>query len=72
MARIRAVNMALQFVIACVVTFTTFAVFRARSGVLSVASVFYALSLLQLPRRTMSSFVSGEGGGVEWGKSALL
>jgi hypothetical protein len=48
-----------QFVITVVVTFTTFAVYRARHGTLVVANVFYAVALLQLPRRTMNAFVSG-------------
>ncbi|KAJ9515463.1 hypothetical protein QJQ45_016472 [Haematococcus lacustris] len=60
MARIRAVNMAIQFVISSLVTFAAFAVYRARNGTLQVSSAFYALSLLLLPRRTMSAFVSGK------------
>lgn len=72
MARIRACNMALQFIISCLVTFATFAVYRARGGELAVASVFFSLSLLQLPRRTMSSFVSGACLGVRVLKPCTL
>jgi hypothetical protein len=49
----RAVNQALQFAITPVVAFATFATYRAVSGTLNVASVFYALSLLQLPKLYM-------------------
>ncbi len=53
MARIRGVNFAMQFAITPIVAFVTFAVYRARSGTLSVAAVFYALSLLHLPKLYM-------------------
>jgi hypothetical protein len=53
MARIRAVNFALQFAITPIVSFVTFGVYRARNGTLSVSSVFYALSLLHLPKLYM-------------------
>ncbi|GFR41484.1 hypothetical protein Agub_g2175, partial [Astrephomene gubernaculifera] len=54
--RIRGVNFALQFAITPIVSFVTFAVYRARSGTLHVASVFYALSLLSLPKLYMVNF----------------
>jgi len=56
MAAIRGVNNALQFAITPVVAFATFSVYRATKGVLDVPSVFYALSLLQLPRLFMVQF----------------
>ncbi|GAX75678.1 hypothetical protein CEUSTIGMA_g3121.t1 [Chlamydomonas eustigma] len=56
MARIRAVNNALTVCITPVVAFATFATFRACNGTLSIASAFYALSLLALPRLSMVQF----------------
>ncbi len=49
-----------QFITIVLITFTTFAVYRARNGTLQVASVFYAVALLQIPRMTMWAFVQGE------------
>ncbi len=40
-----------------IVTFIVFAVYRYRTGVLSVSAVFYVLSLLQLPKSTMGGFL---------------
>ncbi|KAG2430853.1 hypothetical protein HXX76_009827 [Chlamydomonas incerta] len=48
-SRIRAFNLALYTSISSIIAFVTFSVHRARGGSLNVASVFYALSLLQLP-----------------------
>ncbi|KAG2430855.1 hypothetical protein HXX76_009829 [Chlamydomonas incerta] len=48
-SRIRALNIALFSSGSSIIAFVTFSVYRARSGALNVASVFYALSLLQLP-----------------------
>jgi hypothetical protein len=65
-AHIRACNTALQFIVTPLVSFATFATFRARGGTLTVPSVFYALSLLSLPRLYMVNFfVLGglQGGG---------
>jgi hypothetical protein len=60
-AHIRACNTALQFIVTPLVSFATFATFRARGGTLTVPSVFYALSLLSLPRLYMVNFfVLGE------------
>ncbi|KAL6765994.1 hypothetical protein V8C86DRAFT_2453065 [Haematococcus lacustris] len=56
MARIRAVNMAMQFAITPIVSFATFAVYRALHGQLNVASVFYSLALLHLPKLFMVQF----------------
>lgn len=56
MARIKAVNNALYFCITPVVAFCTFAVYRALNGTLNVPSVFYALSLLALPKLYMVLF----------------
>lgn len=44
---------AAQFCITPVVAFATFSVYRATKGTLNVPSVFYALSLLQLPKLFM-------------------
>ncbi|MEW5316893.1 MAG: hypothetical protein WDW38_008234 [Sanguina aurantia] len=57
MASIRAVNMAIQFGVTPIISFITFATYRAMNGQLDVPRVFYALALLSLPRRSMSSFV---------------
>ncbi|KAG2425890.1 hypothetical protein HYH02_014893 [Chlamydomonas schloesseri] len=56
MQRIRAVNFGMQFCITPIVSFVTFAVYRARNGTLNTASVFYALSLLHLPKLYMVNF----------------
>ncbi|GLC33196.1 hypothetical protein PLESTB_000360400 [Pleodorina starrii] len=56
MQRIRGVNFAMQFCITPIVAFVTFAVYRARNGSLKVASVFYSLSLLHLPKLYMVNF----------------
>ncbi|KAG2423828.1 hypothetical protein HXX76_014988 [Chlamydomonas incerta] len=48
-ARIRAVNLALYTSVSALIAFVTFSVHRARGDALNVSSVFYALSLLQLP-----------------------
>ncbi|GIL76011.1 hypothetical protein Vretifemale_5752, partial [Volvox reticuliferus] len=56
MQRIRGINFALQFCITPIVSFVTFAVYRARNGSLNVASVFYSLSLLHLPKLYMVNF----------------
>ncbi|PNW79862.1 hypothetical protein CHLRE_08g369720v5 [Chlamydomonas reinhardtii] len=48
-SRIRAFNIALFSSGSSIIAFVTFSVYRARSGSLNVASVFYVLSLLQLP-----------------------
>lgn len=56
MAQIRALNLALQFAMTPVVAFVTFATYRALNGELNVPSVFYALSLLNLPKLTMVYF----------------
>ncbi|GBF93736.1 hypothetical protein Rsub_06068 [Raphidocelis subcapitata] len=56
MAQIRALNLALQFAMTPVVAFVTFATYRAMNGELNVPSVFYALSLLNLPKLTMVYF----------------
>ncbi|KXZ53044.1 hypothetical protein GPECTOR_8g409 [Gonium pectorale] len=48
-SRIRALNLALFTSVSAIVSFVTFSVHRARHGSLDVASVFYTLSLLQLP-----------------------
>ena len=53
MARIRAFNNALNWCVTPVVAFATFAVFRACNGTLNIPSVFYALSLLALPKLYM-------------------
>jgi ATP-binding cassette subfamily C (CFTR/MRP) protein 4 len=50
MAQIRGLNLALQFAMTPVATFTTFAVYYALGGTLSLPSVFYVLSLLHLPK----------------------
>ncbi|GIL44672.1 hypothetical protein Vafri_2198, partial [Volvox africanus] len=56
MQRIRGINFAMQFCITPIVSFVTFAVYRARNGSLNVASVFYSLSLLHLPKLYMVNF----------------
>lgn len=61
MSRIRALNMALQFLITPLVAFITFSTYRALNGTLDVPRVFYALALLHLPKLFMILFfVSGE------------
>jgi ATP-binding cassette subfamily C (CFTR/MRP) protein 4 len=50
MAQIKGLNLALQFAMTPVATFTTFAVYYALGGTLSLPSVFYVLSLLHLPK----------------------
>ncbi len=50
MAQINGLNMALQFLMAPLAAFATFSVHVALGGTLSIASVFYVLSLLSLPQ----------------------
>eukprot|EP00879_Flechtneria_rotunda_P017481 GHRR01018328.1.p1 GENE.GHRR01018328.1~~GHRR01018328.1.p1 ORF type:complete len:1541 (+),score=583.94 GHRR01018328.1:446-5068(+) len=50
MAQIRGLNITLQFIMTPVVAFVTFSVYKALNGTLYLPSVFYALSLLNLPK----------------------
>lgn len=50
MAQIRGLNLTLQFCMTPIVSFVTFSVYRAMHGTLYLPSVFYALSLLNLPK----------------------
>eukprot|EP00798_Chlamydomonas_sp_ICE-L_P022325 gene22325-29401_t len=56
MAYIKACNLALQFAVTPLVAFATFSVARAVHGELDVPKVFYALSLLNLPKLYMIQF----------------
>ncbi len=53
MAQIRGLNLALQYCMAPVTAFVTVAGYKSMGGVRNVSSVFYALSLLNLPRLYM-------------------
>eukprot|EP00878_Enallax_costatus_P014214 GHUV01014868.1.p1 GENE.GHUV01014868.1~~GHUV01014868.1.p1 ORF type:complete len:677 (+),score=122.01 GHUV01014868.1:181-2211(+) len=50
MVQIRGLNLTLQFCMTPIVAFVTFSVYRAMHGTLYLPSVFYALSLLNLPK----------------------
>jgi ATP-binding cassette subfamily C (CFTR/MRP) protein 4 len=56
MAQIRGLNLALQFCMTPVASFTTFAVYYALNKSLSLPSIFYVLSLLHLPKLYMVYF----------------
>lgn len=61
MAQIRGLNLTLQFCMTPIVAFVTFSVYRALHGTLYLPSVFYALSLLNLPKLYLVYFaVIGE------------
>ncbi len=64
--RIRATNNAISCCVTPVVAFATFATFRACNGTLDIPSVFYALSLLTLPRLTMCVRVYGRVKTMVW------
>ncbi|DBA68013.1 TPA: hypothetical protein ACH3X2_014044 [Trebouxia sp. C0005] len=66
MARIRAMNMALYFFITPLVSFIVFTVVHVQGKALDIASVFYALALLHLPKLSMAqNFVHAVEAGSE-------